>query len=422
MMRSSADYDVTVAFSSAMARLGPFEPRPRLAAGVSGGADSMALALLAKEWARSRHGSLLALVVDHGLRRNSGAEAMETVARLTECDIAARLLRIERLGHGTAMAERARLARYQILTEACAAENIPHLLVGHHAADQVETVMMRVLGNSGDRGLAAMPMLTETAALRLLRPLLYVAPERLRAYLTERAVDWVEDPSNLDMVALRPRLRALAATQDQAPVLHAAALAGRERATAETRDGATMAERVVLRPEGFAILSPGPVAPEVLAALIRTISGDAYATSIERIATLAAQPRAATIGGVRLMAAGRLGPGWLLAREAAAMAPPIVARPGVTWDRRFRLVGQPPEGAKIGAVGADFSRFRRVSELPAAILETLPAIRCDRELVAVPHLLYRSAEACAGLRLTFSPSHPAAGAPFVTGQTDEKPA
>ena len=55
-----------------MARLGPFEPAPRLAAGVSGGADSMALALLADVWARERGGALLALIVDHGLRAEFG--------------------------------------------------------------------------------------------------------------------------------------------------------------------------------------------------------------------------------------------------------------------------------------------------------------------------------------------------------------
>ena len=56
-----------------MTALGPFEPAPRIAAGVSGGADSMALALLADAWARERGGSLLALIVDHGLRAESGS-------------------------------------------------------------------------------------------------------------------------------------------------------------------------------------------------------------------------------------------------------------------------------------------------------------------------------------------------------------
>jgi len=65
-----------------MARLGPFEPSPALAVAVSGGADSLALALLAHAWARTQGGSVLALLVDHGLRAESRAEVCQTRARL----------------------------------------------------------------------------------------------------------------------------------------------------------------------------------------------------------------------------------------------------------------------------------------------------------------------------------------------------
>ena len=64
-------------FTRLMDRLGPFEPAPRVAVGVSGGADSMALCLLLKAWTDSRNGSLLALTVDHGLRQNAADEAMQ---------------------------------------------------------------------------------------------------------------------------------------------------------------------------------------------------------------------------------------------------------------------------------------------------------------------------------------------------------
>ena len=83
-----------------MTALGPFEPAPRIAAGVSGGADSMALALLADAWARERGGSLLALVVDHGLRAESGREAAAAAARLGSLGIAATVLKIEGLARG----------------------------------------------------------------------------------------------------------------------------------------------------------------------------------------------------------------------------------------------------------------------------------------------------------------------------------
>ena len=66
--------------AAAMDQLGPFPPAPLLAAGVSGGADSLALALLADGWARARGGALLALIVDHGLRPAAADEASTTAA------------------------------------------------------------------------------------------------------------------------------------------------------------------------------------------------------------------------------------------------------------------------------------------------------------------------------------------------------
>jgi 3'-phosphoadenosine 5'-phosphosulfate sulfotransferase (PAPS reductase)/FAD synthetase len=67
--------DLTNHFVTAMDRLGPFEPCPHLAVAVSGGADSMALTLLAGDWAVRRGGEVLALTVDHGLRAASSTEA-----------------------------------------------------------------------------------------------------------------------------------------------------------------------------------------------------------------------------------------------------------------------------------------------------------------------------------------------------------
>src|ERR1700676_3199548 len=92
-------------FADAMTALGPFEPAPRIAAGVSGGADSMALALLASAWARERGGSLLALVADHGLRAESGGEAASAAAWLGSLGVAAKVLKIEGLAHGPALAD-----------------------------------------------------------------------------------------------------------------------------------------------------------------------------------------------------------------------------------------------------------------------------------------------------------------------------
>ena len=136
-------------FDALMAPLGPFGAAPRLAAGVSGGPHSLALALLAADWARRRGGDLLALVVDHGLRPESGgggrrASSPRSRARHRGPDAAARPAagsRACRSGRGQ--------ARLAAMLEACAETGRPWLLLGHHRADQAETVLFRALRGSG---------------------------------------------------------------------------------------------------------------------------------------------------------------------------------------------------------------------------------------------------------------------------------
>ena len=406
-------------FSAAMVRLGPFEPSPRIAAAVSGGPDSMALALLASEWARGRGGSLLALLVDHGLWHDSASEAAQAAARLADRGIAARVLTLHGLERGAALAERARVARFTSLVDACAAGGIVHLLLGHHAADQAETVLIRSLGGSGPGGLAGILPLVELPTVRLLRPLLAMPPVRLRATLTAAGLPWAEDPSNVDTNALRPRLRQLRADVDgvgsaTAALVAAAAASSRIRAQDAAGVAAWLAESVSLRPEGFALLPNEPIAPAALAALIQTIAGAPFPPARQQVMALATAPRPATMAGVRLLPAGRLGRGLILAREPAAMSAPVAARGGAVWDGRFRLGRDVvvADGATFGALGANASRLRRVSPLPSAVLRTLPAVRQGERLLAVPHLHYPDAATCARFPVTFCPARPAAAAPF----------
>ncbi|MBO0711029.1 MAG: tRNA lysidine(34) synthetase TilS [Acetobacteraceae bacterium] len=407
------------AFAARMAALGPFEPAPRIAVAVSGGADSLALALLARDWSVARGGSVLGLVVDHRLRPESGDEARCTMARLAHIGIGAKLL-VLALERGSGLAERAREARYRILARACAECGIVHLLLGHHAADQAETVLIRAVSRSGPDGLAGMAALRETRSLRLLRPLLDVPPGRLRTTLYQAGIDeWVEDRSNRDPRSQRARLRALRA--DHAGVgeasfaLSAAARArGSARAVADRGRAAALAERVTLRPEGFAVLRPGAIDAGALAALIQLISGSPYPPSPVQVAELAAFPRPATIGGARLLPAGRLRPGLLVVREAAAMAGRVPASDG-HWDGRFRLLRpqQLEPGLTLGPLGADAARLRRYANWPSAVLLTLPALRHGEELVAVPHIGYPETERCARIEIGFCPPNPLACAAFL---------
>lgn len=410
--------DLQALFAAAMAGLEPFPSQPRLAAGVSGGADSLALAVLADAWVRARSGSLLALIVDHGLRPEAAEEATRTATVMHSRGIAARILTIPPLYRGPGLAERARAARFTALTAACAEAGITDLLLGQHAADQAETVLIRALSSSSTDGLAGIPALREFAAGRVLRPLLAIPPASLRDFLRAAGIGWVEDPSNTNLAALRARLRQLRAdragggpaTRALSAAAHAAGLA-RARTEAMTADW--LAAHVSLRPEGFALLPHGPFPASVLSALIRGIAGAPYPPPMDGVATLAARPRAATLAGTRLLPAGTLGPGWLLIREAAAMAAPIPAIQGAIWDHRFRLAQAPRDGLTLGALGADSRHLRDRSPLPAAVLATLPALRDGATLFAVPHLRYPDAARCADLSIVPATPHPAAIPPFI---------
>lgn len=416
MPGTAQELDVT--FAAAMDRLGPFEPYPGLAVAVSGGPDSMALAILARDWARERDGSTLALVVDHGLRPESAKEVRVTVERLARLGIAARKLRPSGLTHGPALAERARIMRYEILTEACRAAGTLHLLLGHHLADQAETLAMRVLRGSRTPGLAGMPALRETAGVRLLRPLLGIEPAMLRRFLGTRGAGWIEDPSNQDMRATRSRLRHRLAGERLADTGLSPALAavGRLRACQEAEVAAELADRAMIRPEGFALLRPGRIGSAALASLLQTIGGAGYAPSAARVEELAAEPKPATVSGVRIIQVGRFGDGLLIVREEAAVMQVVPVSCGTSWDNRFRVTVSgdvPPAGATVGKLGADAARFRRMSDLPSVVLRTLPAVRFGNLLAAVPHLRYATDGHAAEMTVLFAPPRPVAGACFV---------
>jgi len=404
-------------FDALMAPLGPFGAAPRVAAGVSGGPHSLALALLAADWARRRGGDLLALVVDHGLRPGSGAEAEGVLATLARRGIEGRALRLG-LPPGPGSQERARKGRLRAMLGACAEAGRPWLLLGHHRADQAETLLFRALRGSGPGGLAAMAPARAEAEALVLRPLLGVAPARLEATVAAAGLQPVRDPTNADPRFARTALRrALADPAGTGPAVAALAEAasafGRRRTVAERALAARLAAAACLHPEGYADVDPrllggDGVADAALAALLRAVGG------AERPPPPAAVRRlrragAGTLAGAWLRPAG--GGAWRVLREPGAVRPPVPARAGAVWDGRFRLAGPGAPDCVVGALRSLPPGLRRAARgLPATVLATFPAVWRDAALVAVPALLYPDSETCARFALVFAPSGgPAAG-------------
>jgi tRNA(Ile)-lysidine synthase len=407
-------------FAGLMAPLGPFETAPALALAVSGGADSLALAVLADGWAAAQGGTATALIVDHRLRPDSTAEAAMVRDRLVARGIKAVVLTRDGPIPSGDLQAAARGARYALLADWCRAHSVLHLLTAHHRDDQAETLLLRLARGSGLAGLAAMPAIQPLGPCQLLRPLLPIPAARLRATTVAADLAWVEDPGNGNDAFARVRLRK-AAPQLDALGLGTDRLAATARHLGRARDALDrqvsllLAEAAAVQPAGFAWLDPVPLAAadaetalRALGAVVTCIGGHEFTPRFERLDALWRAIRDAglrhgrTLAGCRILPqAGRL----LVCREPAAVAPPItLAATPQRWDDRFLIdpskLGD-PAGTTLGALGAaEAARLRRelgaTRQIPLRVWPTLPTLRRQDSIIAVPHLGWLSPDAETG--------------------------
>lgn len=373
-----------------MARLGPFESHPHLAVAVSGGRDSLALTLLAQAWVGARGGALTALIVEHGLRPESAAEAGHIAALLHGRGIAVEILPWRDAKPVTGVSEAARLARYRLLQQRCRALGILHLLLAHQQGDQAETVMLRLADASGPEGLAGMAAVAERRHLRLLRPLLGIERQRLAATVLGAGLRWVDDPGNDRANHARIAIRQSLDADARQALADVAATCAAVRHGLDRRLAALLIELVSVDPRGFAWLDragfaaiPDLLARRLLGRLCAVFGGRLYPARLAglvRAADSLQQGRNAVAGGCRFVVGrSRI----LVCREAGAIAArPAPPAGSMLWDRRYRLdlpagLGRDRVLAALGAAGrakALQNDTVGLRELPAAAAEALPAL------------------------------------------------
>ncbi|HUR92947.1 MAG TPA: tRNA lysidine(34) synthetase TilS [Gemmatimonadales bacterium] len=306
-------------------------PPGRALVAVSGGPDSVALLDLLHH---SRDAHRLDLVVghfDHGIHPHS-ARVAAGVRQLA----AAYNLAFEEgrgsLGAG-AGETKARLARYAWLEETRLRLGAELIITAHHADDQAETVLMRVLSGSGPAGLAGM------AAHRgsILRPLLPFRREALRRYVRARELVAWSDPANADPRHLRawvradllPILRARVPRVDEA-LRSAARHAARERAAWNAALELFPALDFRLEPDGFSVAAP------VLSGYDSSLGATLLMTASRRVGCRLGAARAARVlevarGGVS-GARAPLGEGWVAEMAFGRLTVGrIGGRPGSAW-------------------------------------------------------------------------------------------
>ena len=277
---------------------------------VSGGPDSLALLLLAHG---ALPGRIAAATVDHGLRAQSGAEAVLAGDVCRTLDVPHTVLKVE-VSAGNVQAQ-ARSARYAALAGWAAREGLAALATGHHADDQAETLLLRLARGSGVAGLAGVRArgLVPGSAAALLRPVLEFRRAELAAVVAAAGIAPAQDPSNQDDKFDRARLRKALAAADWLDVPALAASASHLADADAALDWAAQREwRECVTPAPLGLTyrpsAPRAVALRVIAQIVRELDGDdARGSAIARVfdRLLARQP--ASIGAL----VARAGPsGW----------------------------------------------------------------------------------------------------------------
>lgn len=225
---------------------------------VSGGPDSVALMLLAARWARDLRSPLLRVAtVDHGLRADSRDEAIAVSRWAAELSLPHVTLVWEGPKPRSRIQERAREARYGLLFGHAAAIGADCLATAHHADDQAETILFRLLRGSGPAGLAGMAPETPRDGLLHSRPLLGCRKTELVDFCVANSHPFFDDPSNRDPRFARTRIRDLAGSlarhgldcESLARLGHRAARA--EAALAMRAEAVRMSLPAIRTPDGF---------------------------------------------------------------------------------------------------------------------------------------------------------------------------
>ncbi len=387
-----------------------FEPADGpFAVAVSGGADSLALALLAADFAPCHF-----LTFDHGLRPGSIREAEKVKDWLRGKGLSHKTLTWTGKKPKTGIQAAARTARYKALESWCKNNAIRYLFIGHHLEDQAETFLMRLLKGSGIDGLAAMSYRTPglfDAGVTLVRPFLGLSKARLVATLMARGQDWIEDPSNENKEFTRIKIRKLLETSKYLDAKTLAAMAARLSAVKGFLDDLTadlVGKSVRIFPAGYATIAlkgflgaPPEICLRALSKILTFISQADYPPKLDKLERLLRSLGkkgfpGATLGGCCLapVADDKV----LVCREPRDASEVVTLKPGQggMWDGRFRVaLTAAPGQVEIRALGdkawqnlvREHPEIREI-EIPHPARAALPAFFLGDEPVLVPHLRF----------------------------------
>ncbi len=191
------------------------EKNDHIAAGISGGADSVCLLLILKELQKTMDFSLTAVHVEHGIRGEESlrdAQFAKNFCRKHQIPFLS--FSVDAPGrakekHET-LEEAARELRYECFLEACRQCGGNKIAAAHHGDDCAETVLFHLSRGTGIRGLCGIVPIRkcgEETGVSVIRPLLCATRAEIEAYLKERGQEYCTDSTNGDVSLTRNRIR-----------------------------------------------------------------------------------------------------------------------------------------------------------------------------------------------------------------------
>ncbi|WP_341706565.1 tRNA lysidine(34) synthetase TilS [Halopseudomonas sp.] len=173
--------------------------------GLSGGLDSMVLLeLLVQARQLCDLPPLHVIHIHHGLHPEADTWAAHCQRACDERGVPLKIVRV-RVEPGASIEQAARDARYAAFSDIL--PNGAELLLAHHADDQLETMLFRLLRGTGVRGLAGMPRRRQLGRGWLSRPLLDASRAQLASWARQQGLQWIDDPANQDARFARTALR-----------------------------------------------------------------------------------------------------------------------------------------------------------------------------------------------------------------------
>ena len=184
-----------------------YEKKTKIAVGVSGGPDSLALSILLHQWIIKKKGTLIALIIDHRIRTESFFESLQTKRFLLNKGIKCKILFINKEKDKDGKLSQARVNRFEKLLNYCQKNKIFHLFLGHHIDDNLETFILRKIAGSNFEGLNSIQLITIIRNTQVVRPLLFYTKKDILSFNKKIGLPFINDPSNKNTKYSRAAIR-----------------------------------------------------------------------------------------------------------------------------------------------------------------------------------------------------------------------